>query len=99
MFPLVKTSLTKGSPTVKVLTRRYTSPLVSSIKNLLSPKDQEKVNDGTLVNVNGWVKTCRVQKKYTFLELTDGTSVQPLHIVTDSDKIDRCFVVLLFLSS
>jgi asparaginyl-tRNA synthetase len=65
------------------LQRRHISV---NIKTLLSTKD---VEDGKKVNVHGWIKTCRVQKKFTFIELTDGTTVQPLHVVVDSDKVER----------
>jgi len=46
------------------------------------------VPDGSSVVVNAWIKTCRSQKNFTFLELTDGTTLQPLHVVGNTCEID-----------
>lgn len=42
---------------------------------------------GKEVQVDGWVKTCRDQKKMVFVHLTDGTNQQTLQIVASPEHV------------
>lgn len=41
----------------------------------------------TKVNLNGWIKTARKQKRFYFAELFDGTTSEPLQLVIPSNLI------------
>jgi len=62
------------------------TPLQPSIANLLARG--RKDNDVDLeVVVKGWVKTTRTQKRNTFIELNDGSTIENLQVVADSDAL------------
>lgn len=41
------------------------------------------------VTVRGWIKQIRDQKKFCFINITDGSFFTPLQIVAENDKIDN----------
>lgn len=64
----------------------------TKIKNILSAKAEDILNKTALVA--GWVKTCRIQKNFAFIELNDGSSFSNLQVILNNtlknyDKIDQ----------
>ena len=55
-------------------------------------KNQKEL-DGKTVQVAGWVKSARDNKKFGFIDLSDGTTFKGVQIVFDSDKLDNYSVV------
>ena len=51
-------------------------------------KNQKEL-DGKTVQVAGWVKSARDNKKFGFIDLSDGTTFKGVQIVFDSDKLDN----------
>jgi asparaginyl-tRNA synthetase len=51
------------------------------IKNVI--KDTQ--NLGQVIQVKGWVRTLRDQKKFAFIELNDGSSLKSLQVVVEAD--------------
>ena len=56
----------------------------SKIKDIFK---QEQAGGGVLVQ--GWVKTRRSSKSVTFVQITDGSTLQDLQIVIDEDNADH----------
>jgi len=48
----------------------------------------EKPELDTQISVKGWVKTIREGKKFSFIELNDGSSIQHLQLVVDNSLVD-----------
>eukprot|EP01038_Epipyxis_sp_PR26KG_P016026 gene16026-21752_t len=53
------------------------------IKHILESNEQEVV--GAKVVIQGWIRTIRDQKKFTFIEVNDGSSLSGLQSIADSD--------------
>lgn len=47
--------------------------------------DGQGVKVGDNIKVQGWVRTIRDQKKFAFIEVNDGSSLQSLQVVADAD--------------
>ncbi|RYH06362.1 asparagine--tRNA ligase [archaeon] len=45
----------------------------------------QEVKVGDIIKVQGWVRTVRDQKKFAFIEVNDGSSLQSLQVVADAD--------------
>lgn len=44
-------------------------------------------NIGKEVTINGWVRTIRSQKTFSFIEVNDGSTLAGLQIVADAGKV------------
>ncbi len=55
-----------------------------------SPRIREilKMSPGTVLEVNGWVRTKRESKNICFIEITDGSCLSSLQTVIDTDNIN-----------
>ena len=69
------------------------TPQATSIATLLYEPQAgyiKEVQGGpVIVTVNGWIKSHRNMKKYSFLHLTDGTTTKPLQAVIPKEKFDE----------
>lgn len=67
-------------------------PRVISIATLLyEPQtnySREAQGGPVVVTINGWIKSHRSMKKYSFLHLTDGTTIKPLQAVIPKEKFE-----------
>lgn len=45
-------------------------------------------DDGAETSVNGWIRSMRSQKNFTFIDLVDGTNNRPLQVVLESKLAD-----------
>jgi Aspartyl/asparaginyl-tRNA synthetases len=45
-------------------------------------------NDGQVVQLAGWIKNIRSQKKFGFIDLQDGTSFTSVQVVFDDELVD-----------
>ncbi|XP_053399732.1 probable asparagine--tRNA ligase, mitochondrial isoform X3 [Mercenaria mercenaria] len=52
--------------------------------------NQTRKNGRFSVSTEGWIKSFRKQKKFTFFHLNDGTCVKSLQVVADSQLCDSC---------
>lgn len=52
----------------------------------------QKDDFGTVVSVKGWVRTHRGNKHVSFIALNDGSTINNIQIVADTDKFDEEFL-------
>ena len=57
-----------------------------TIRELYS--DPEKYA-GQVITVDGWARQLRIQKKFGFIQINDGTYFKNLQIVVESEKSDN----------
>ena len=55
-----------------------------TIKEILAIKDTDNI-----ISVKGWVKTKRGSKNVSFIALNDGSSINSIQIVAESDSFDE----------
>ncbi|KAI0122488.1 asparaginyl-tRNA synthetase [Daldinia grandis] len=68
----------------RTVPRAFISTTVpSSIADFLNFKPQEPVSD---VNIHGFVRSVRAQKRHHFVSLGDGSSLEPLQAVVPADQ-------------
>jgi asparaginyl-tRNA synthetase len=48
---------------------------------------------GTPVTIQGWVRTKREQKAFTFINVNDGSTMNGLQVVADADTADYDAVI------
>lgn len=65
--------------------RRLRSTQPDSVAGFLEWRPTEGVPD---VNVNGYVRSVRAQKRHHFISLGDGTSTEPLQAVVPADQAE-----------
>lgn len=70
-------------------------PRVVSIATLHNDSEGNEIacsaqvnNVPDIVTVNGWIRSNRNMKKYSFLHVADGTTVQPLQAVIPKDQFE-----------
>ncbi len=62
------------------------SELKVEVKDLFAePERYEK----KIISVNGWVKQLRDQKKFCFIQLTDGTCFTPVQVIATADELSN----------
>lgn len=55
------------------------------LKNIKTVKEiLKKEFEGKIVNVTGWVNTCRKQKNNTFINMSDGSTLHGIQLVAPS---------------
>jgi len=59
----------------------------TKIKEIKKPGVEQQFI-GKKLTVKGWVRTVRVQKTFTFIEVNDGSTVSNLQVVANSDLVD-----------
>ncbi|MBQ7885251.1 MAG: asparagine--tRNA ligase [Clostridia bacterium] len=47
------------------------------------------IPNGSLIEINGWVRTTRDSKAFGFLEINDGSCLKNAQVVLEADKIDN----------
>lgn len=57
-------------------------PVRYKVKKIL---DTEEVNVGQEVKLQGWVRTVRDQKKFSFIEVNDGSTLRNMQVIADSN--------------
>jgi aspartyl/asparaginyl-tRNA synthetase len=62
--------------------------LPKSIKSILNGPLPSAV-DPPSANVRGWVKHIRKHRHIAFVTITDGTSIEPLQVVTTPERLDE----------
>ena len=74
----------KSSTLVAALTRK---PRTASIASLLN---EEKTGGGEpdIVTVNGWIRSNRNMKKWSFLHIADGSTVHPIQAIIPKGEVD-----------
>lgn len=69
----------------RTIPRAFISTVPSSIAGFLNFKPQEPVSD---VNIHGFVRSVRAQKRYHFVSLGDGSSLESLQAVVPADQAE-----------
>ena len=70
-------------------------PILHYMKQLKRTKISEALKLDTLgkeINVKGWVRTRRGNKKVSFVALNDGSTIQNIQIVIDNEKFGESFL-------
>lgn len=60
----------------------------TKIKQILFSKDQGVSLIGTEVTLKGWIRTCRAQKTFCFIELNDGSTLSNIQVIADETLKD-----------
>lgn len=69
----------------QILSRAFISTVPTSIAGFLDFKPHEPVSD---VKVDGFVRSVRAQKRFHFVSLGDGSSLEPLQAVVPADQAE-----------
>lgn len=67
------------------------------IANLLH--DWESIGAGSTINLKGWVRTKRGNKKVAFIALNDGSTIHNIQIVVDLESFDEATMKLITTGS
>jgi len=76
------TSSSSSSSTVTATTTSTATPVRWKVKKIL---ETEEASVGTVIKVQGWVRTVRDQKKFAFVEVNDGSSLTGIQVVIEED--------------
>ncbi|KAK6953691.1 hypothetical protein Daesc_005996 [Daldinia eschscholtzii] len=69
----------------RIVPRAFISTIPTSVADFLNFKPQDAVSD---VNINGFVRSVRAQKRYHFVSLGDGSSLESLQAVVPADQAE-----------
>jgi asparaginyl-tRNA synthetase len=83
--------------------KRSYSKLPNVLSNLLPTRTINNIITsspvGAEIQVNGWIRTVRIQKNVSFASINDGTSVKGLQAILSNEvakKLDRINFILFF---